>query len=328
MISHLYKSGTRARLDENCISTAQYKLAYTGVEPLDEGLCGLVTVFHASMDPSNIAFTIEGLTSLATYVTLPYIEAARSGRNLALAFPVLFGILYQSLSMAFIFPLYCLAFVWSGAASFHKHPHTRDSQNLTKVDQAHAEGILFGLFVGYLIPTASMLVLEDPYVTIIWQFFPIWMTVSQFAHLFFRPSSRYPYSGYPTVRATYIILFIVSTSYHIGIVWPRLRDGALLNHLFLPGSIHTHNPATTTLEVGVLELFKRDVAIGFGSVALVTLWLARSIKELVLLVAWHIAATVIVGPGAALAAALLWREALLNGHQPKEADSKREVKSE
>jgi hypothetical protein len=67
------------------------------------------------------------------------------------------------------------------------------------------------------------------------------------------------------------------------------------------------------MEHGVHHLLKWDFAVAFASSILVTLWFARSRRQLILLAAWSTFATPAFGPGAATMGVFLWREASLQG---------------
>ncbi len=190
-----------------------------------------------------------------------------------------------------------------------------------RIDQARAEAALFAVLAGYALPTALMLIFQDPAVTAAWQFFPAWMWLAQAAHLFIRPSSRYNTSGYWTVQATFIFTFTVSAISHIAAVW-AVNDLALLKDLYVP-PIVPPDPATTNLQLATHVFFQWDAIFTMGPSLLGTLWFARNAKQVVLIALWNVIATVVVGPGAALSGVLLWREWALNG-APQEPVSKKE----
>jgi hypothetical protein len=98
--------------------------------------------------------------------------------------------------------------------------------NVCLITQADAEAIVFGIIAlaGAVIPTAAMLVLKDPYVTAIWQIYPVYVTIAHFLHLQIRPASQYSQSGYRIIQALFIGCFIISSSTHISIVWPIIND--------------------------------------------------------------------------------------------------------
>ncbi|GLB35146.1 hypothetical protein LshimejAT787_0207110 [Lyophyllum shimeji] len=69
----------------------------------------------------------------------------------------------------------------------------------------------------------------------------------------------------------------------------------------------------TSAGIRALNLLKWDLALGFGSSILATLWFASNLKQIIALFAWNVIATPVLGPGAALTGAALWREASLQG---------------
>lgn len=312
MVTHFLTSGTDVKLAAQCslspLTIPNYFLPYTGFGPLDGHICALVTFFQVMMEEPTLPFFAEFFVSFATLATIPYIEAARNGCSAALSLPLIVGLAYQSIPVGFIMPLYWLIFIWTGSSSLHKRIQGADA----KIDHGHAEGILFALVIAYLIPTAGMMSLDDAYVTAIWHGFPILMTVADFGHRLFRPSSD---SGYKTVRATYIILFVITSSYHISIVWPTFRDYATFKHLFIP-SVRPLDPSATPLELGILNFLKWDAAGAYVSSILATFWFSRNMREFLVIALWCTVAVPVVGPGATIAGVFLWRETVLERQEP------------
>jgi hypothetical protein len=147
IFGHAMLSGTGKKLEAQCTSpsASRFVLQYTGVYAIDYQLCGLVACFHALMVPSNHPFNVNLLSGLAPLAAIPAIESARQKHHALLEIHVVLALIYQRMTAAAILPWYWLIFVTTGAASC---PRGRG----TKVDQAHAEAILFSLFVGYVIP--------------------------------------------------------------------------------------------------------------------------------------------------------------------------------
>jgi len=162
--------------------------------------------------------------------------------------------------------------------------------------------VVFGIVVGAVIPSAGMLALNDPYVTAIWQFFPIYILVAQCTHLLFRPSSRYSHSGHQTIRGLYIATFVLCSSIHIATIWPSIGDLQTVRRVFLPSVAMPQQ----TMEHKVHHLLKWDLAVAFISSTLVTFWFASSRKQLASLVAWSVFAIPVFGPGAAMMGAFFW----------------------
>jgi hypothetical protein len=217
------------------------------------------------------------------------------------------GLIYQIQGAGFTFPLFWLALILSG--------HTRLNRVAARIDQARAEAALFAVLAGFVLPTALMLILQDPVVTAAWQFFPAWMWVTQAVHVFIRPSSRYNTSGYWTVQATFIFTFISSAISHIAAIL-AIMDLTLLRDLYVP-PIVPPDPATINLQLATHVFFQWDAVFTMGSSLLGTLWFARNAKQVVLITLWNVIATVVVGPGAAVSGVLLWREWALNGEEPE-----------
>ena len=251
-----------------------------------------------------------------TPVALTFVEAARSGRSTLLAFPLIAGLFYQIQSAGLVFPLFWLALILSG--------HARLDHVAARIDRARAEATLFAVLAGYALPTALMLILQDPMVTAAWYLLPAWMWIAQAAYIFVRPSSssssRYNTSGYRAVQTTFIFTFITSAISHISVIW-AVKDVTLLRGLYVPPIVPV-DPATTDLKLAVRVTLQWDNVFTLGSSLLGTLWFARNAKQTVLIALWNVVATVVVGPGAAVSGVLLWREWALNGRAREEVKNK------
>ena len=213
----------------------------------------------------------------------------------------------QVQSAASTFPLFWLALILVG--------HTRMDPVAARIDQPKAEAALFAVLTGYVLPTALMLILQDPFTTAAWQFLPAYMWMARAAYIYICPSSRYGTSGYWAVQATFIFTFIVSAATHIPAML-AVKDLTLFRDLYLP-PIVAPDPATINLEAVVHETLQWDGIIVYSTNLLGTLWFARNAKQVISIMLWNVIATVIVGPGAALSGVLLWREWALNGAPEK-----------
>lgn len=159
----------------------------------------------------------------------------------------------------------------------------------------------------------AMLVMENPNITAIWPGFPLWMLIAQHAHLLFRPSSRYPESGYRTVQATYIFLFLFSAIPHIYFTSTTIIAGdyARFQSLYVP-SLAVPD-ASLSVSAAMLDVMQWDLIFVFASAILASLWTAKSTTHFFRMVLWFGAAGLAFGPGAAIAGAFAWREGVLNG---------------
>ncbi|KAH9981490.1 hypothetical protein BGW80DRAFT_1454357 [Lactifluus volemus] len=312
MFGHLTKSGGFALINAQCLpNTGPYSIHYTGIEQLDSVLCIPVTFFHASFDPDTLFFFIDFVASWATPIALTFIEAARHGCSAIVGFPLILGLFYKTRGAGVAFPLFWLTLILSG--------HTRMDRAAARIDQARAEATLFGMLVGFALPSALLFTLQDPIVTVLWQFFPSWIWMARTAYLSFRPSPRSHTSGYGTVQATF-----ASPSYYPQS--PTLRlFGLQERYRIAKGSLRATNlpPRSCNHQssTSYTHVFAMGCYIHLGSSLLGTLWFASNIKQVAFIVLWNVVATVIVGPGAAVSGVLLWREWRLNG-PPVDASKK------
>ncbi|KAF8503752.1 hypothetical protein F5888DRAFT_1800038 [Russula emetica] len=315
LLGNFNRSGGTALLRSQCPpNSGPYNIRYVGLGPIDYVLCFFVTVYQSSLDPTIFPFTADFLVSLSGPIACTFVEAARSGRSTLLAFPAIMGLIYQFQGVGFTFPLFWLALILFG--------HTRLDRVAARIDQARAEATLFAVLAGYALPTALMLILQGPFMTAAWTFFPAWMWMARAAHLFIRPSSRYNTSGYWTIQTTFIFTFISSAISHIAAIW-AVNDLRLLRDLYVP-PIVTPDPSITNLQLAMHVTSQWDIVFTLGSSLLGTLWFARNAKQVVLIALWNVIASVVVGPSAAMSGVLLWREWVLNGAPEEPEVSKKE----
>ncbi|KAH9079222.1 hypothetical protein EDB83DRAFT_2341471 [Lactarius deliciosus] len=308
LIGHVTKSGAGALLLAQCPpNPGPYNIRYTRLGPVDGLLCILVAFFQSNFDSEYLPFSADFLASLSSFVALTFVESTRSGRSIILAFPATMGLFYQTQGAGFFFPLFWLAFILSG--------HTRMSPVAARIDQANAEATLFAVLIGFAVPTALLVALQDPVVTALWNFFPFWMWLAQRGHLFIRPSSRFHTSGYWTVQATFIFTFISSAISHVS------DNLVLLKSLYLP-PISPPDPTTTSLRLATHVFLQWDYVFTMVSGLIGALWFASNVGQAAAIALWNVIATMVVGPGAAMSGVLIWREWKLNGASGE--DSKKE----
>ena len=60
-----------------------------------------------------------------------------------------------------------------------------------KINQANAKAVLLAVLIGFTVPSALLLTMQDPTVTALWNIFPFWMWLAQMGHLFLRPSLQF-----------------------------------------------------------------------------------------------------------------------------------------
>ena len=302
---HFTKAGGFTLLGGQCPpNPGPYNIRYSGLAPVDTFLCVLVTFFQSNMASETFPFTADFMVSWSPFVALTFVESTRSGRPTILAFPATLGLFYQTQGAGVVFPLYWLALILFGNASM--------SPAAARIDQAKAEATLFAILIGFAVPSALLLTLQDPTVTALWNFFPLGMWLAQTCHFFFRPSSRFHTSGYWTVQATYTFTFIFSAIAHVTVFWFAKDNLLFLKSLYIP-PIASLDPTKTTIQLATHVFLQWDYAFTMGSGLIASLWFASNFRQVASVALWNLIATMVVGPGAAMSGVLLWREWKLNG---------------
>lgn len=258
--------------------------------------------------PDATFFTSSFAVWFAPICFFILVEAARPRQCLMLTSSMVVGILYQVGTAGAITSLYWLVFV---LFSNYRTTDTTRTQPLAKgiPTKAHAEAITFGFLAGAVIPTIALLNMQDPYVTVLWQPFPIYVAVFYHLHLLFRTPSNHATSGFPLIQAMYIIIFVLASSFHFATIWPRFGDWEILKTLFVP-SIDPVPQVTDSASIAAaaLHLLQYDAIFSVGSSMVGTLWFASSFTQALRVVVWYIISVPVCGPSAALATVFLWRE--------------------
>jgi hypothetical protein len=299
----LLNTGLAEFISSSCTpekSLAQ-QLTCTGIPAIDSMLCGFVAFFHTAMEPSALPLTNAVLFNVSCVPVFLFIEASRQGRSGLLSSTVatVIMLLCQLGTGGVVLPLYWLAFITVDQAI-----------KPGKVDQAHAEATFFAFIAGYFIPTSVMIYLKDPFVTLLWQAFPLWMLIAQRFHLLLRSPSKAPQPGTRTIQGLYLFICAIAAVSHLTIVWPNRADWNALAEALLP-QVHAKGVAIP-YELAAKAFLQWDGVFIYLSSMVAALWFARDIVEMLVLVSWFITAGTTMGPGAALAAVYAWREDMLN----------------
>ncbi|KIY67297.1 hypothetical protein CYLTODRAFT_422633 [Cylindrobasidium torrendii FP15055 ss-10] len=291
-----------------CTPSSQYYMPITsGALPgFDATLCNIVTIFHLLLDvdgPRKFTGYFLG-TCIPPFIVFMCFESSRNGYRFFGSFAQLFfGIIAQFVTIAAISPWYLLAF-----AIYNR-------KNTAPISQAHAQSSVFGTSIGWVIPTIMMVNKDtvDGGVTAIFQFAPLLTFLGQTAHQLVRPPPKAEWkSGNAIVVGTYILIFIAASSYHFAFLY-ELGTVEAIRELF------GIDFGFTTAAGGSLLLFQVDFYMSSAAYLLSTLWFAESVAQVVMLAAWALIGSVIVGPGAAFAASALWRETKLGKRRAKAA---------
>ncbi|RDW68949.1 uncharacterized protein DSM5745_08709 [Aspergillus mulundensis] len=175
-------------------SDASLRQTYTGIAPLDRLLTILVIFFWPLTDGSNLSLVIHSIGFSGTFGSawvLITLESWRRGNAWKLvAFPMVFGLVAQAMTIAFAAPLYFAVQLFSSATAV-----IPTAENV-RVPRAVLKAIPLVFVVGYMVPTGLMLIPVSDNVTpdlkqvliALWQPWPAYVSILlTFAHLAFSP---------------------------------------------------------------------------------------------------------------------------------------------
>jgi len=275
-------------------------------------LCVPVMAFLAPADlflkPDSVSWPYfqYSMVIFAPLYLLIQVEAVRNNRPLILSAPLIIGTVLAALTAGLIMPLYCFAFVLSGSASLQIWSTEYDDE--FAVNRKDAEAVAFGVIVGYVMPSIALAVFHDLLTFVLWFGFQGYMSALQTTWRIGRSDT--PQVDTTIVKGLYALTFVVTSITHIVHVLSRIHDIQLLKGFFLP-PLSALEPSPTLSPTWDLDLFQWDVVLSLLAVMVATLWFAKDGKQRSMLLIWHVAATMTVGPSASVCGALLWREICL-----------------
>ncbi|KAL4790505.1 hypothetical protein BDV19DRAFT_333247 [Aspergillus venezuelensis] len=137
-------------------SDAPLRKVYTGVELLDEVLTLLTVFFWPTTDGSNVSLLMHSICfsgTLGSAWVLVSLEAWRKGNAWkVVAFPMVFGLAAQVLTFAFATPLYCTLQLLTSVTA------VKPTAENIRVSRAVLNAIPIVFFIGYMVPTAALLI--------------------------------------------------------------------------------------------------------------------------------------------------------------------------
>ncbi|KAH6871121.1 hypothetical protein BKA70DRAFT_1356703 [Coprinopsis sp. MPI-PUGE-AT-0042] len=239
-------------------------------------------------------------------------SASRARRSTLVGYPTLCGL---------AIPLYWLTFfALNNPRDMHprvekkppseKKSSTPQATSSYKISQAQAEAVLFGLVVGAAVPFLRHDVLQERS--------PLRCHLANLSHLHGRrirhspplrtlgqsktnPESPSAKSGRSLVQTSFMVYFVGSSLLHLAMRSPGRIKGA-------PRPFTHPLAVDTPTALKTVEFLKWDYTLAVTSTMAATLWFARSFTELLAMIVWYAAGTVVEGPCAALAVVFLWRE--------------------
>ncbi|CAA7267945.1 unnamed protein product [Cyclocybe aegerita] len=226
--------------------------------------------------PARIPFIQYFVGVGIPYALFSVLEGHRKNQTRILSYPVIWLLLTQFVSYGATYPVYCLLFVMTGGVTkTHKHDASSSSR-------AQAESFGFGIFMGGVIPSCAMFIVDEPFMTYIWQCYPAFIALAQAAYLRFRESAN-SRSGYSTIRALHILVFLTAASSHILILCPYKGHTKDLIKYFVPST--TPPSSSTSIDFAVLHFLKWGFVLGYTAFALAMFWYVETVQEFIAVVA-------------------------------------------
>ncbi|KAG8851391.1 hypothetical protein FRB96_009228 [Tulasnella sp. 330] len=315
-VLHAHLSGSEGSL---ALEMNGVKYSSTGIGPIDTIMDILVTFFTHSVTPGSMirTFGYEFWANLAIFVAILETEAVRTGASAWLKWTAIWGVLYQIAGGGMIVPIYNMVFL-----SLYPSPTSRGSA----ITAAGSNGVLFGLLFGYAPSIIGMYALATPREFALFQFMPIYVGVLRYIYISITGSSNgkpltknQTTEGYHATLRNFILLSIVSSFIHIRyVLLPIISHPTPMAYFeaFYVPSISIPSPAVTTAATAVHHFLQWDYILILGPTFLAGIWDFDIIKK-VQLTAWFIQASVVLGPGAALAGVWAYREKVMQEYRMK-----------
>jgi len=317
-------------------SSKAYVRSYTFISSVDHGICHLIAFFHLLLDspfhdPRKFVSYLFG-TGLPCII-VPLIEAYRyrGKQHWLLRYPTFWLMLAQIVTLGIMSTIYWPLLLISRAQSSEAEEGNRrtnsEAKNSRKTDlgtgkiakligPVQAEGLIFGLALGFVLPSVATVLHNDPFTTWAWQFYPVFVALARVAYVSLRAphtdsENRTTETVKPyrqnAIHTFYIASFLIASVTHILFIWPLLQRSdwkvQLVDFLIplIPSagahpSRHAHN------------FLKWDYALGYGSIAVGLLWSARNFGQVVTMLLWYALAIPAFGMGGAVMGILAWRD--------------------
>ncbi|EFI28115.1 hypothetical protein CC1G_14142 [Coprinopsis cinerea okayama7 len=285
-----------------------FRLRYTGILHIDQLLCTLVSFFQPALDPSPLPVLKYFLGTHGPLVLIPLVESKRRGSRFPVRAAMVMWGLYQLITIGVGSPWYWLGFI------LHSNHNTSKSFDMQALPRSKAKAVVASFITGSVLPFAAMMFSHDPWATAAWQVFPLltWISDVVFSRVFSTPEGAVVRrSGTGIIGRVYGIVFVVSAVTHVKYA-QSLRLWELSSQV----------SPTTSIRDGVDMFLKWDLLFGYGTFMLGSCWFATTRKELALVIVWNIMGTIVVGPGAVLAATSIWRECRVDGLNVDQAKEK------
>jgi hypothetical protein len=310
---HWALSGANDQVVEICSPSVvdTFSKSYgTGVRGVDQVLCQFNETFQALLSGKAKDTTTVFFWTMPVIVFASLLESTRTDRPIVASYPLIFGILYQTMTGGFVISAFWGLFLWSlrpgsgtGSAKLARAPITR----------ANAEAALTAVVLGYYAPTTWMIMTKSPLAVVLWQPFTVYMSIIQ--HLVYRIRSqdhrRANELGLSIVRAGFMITSTISTISYIAAVMPNISETIVMDFLQWLPSLSIPEPSTTTIASAALQLIQYDAAMSLASSILAAILLLPIRKDQAFAAETTPMLLVVAGPGVIIGGLWVLREEFL-----------------
>ncbi|CAI7666133.1 unnamed protein product [Penicillium palitans] len=309
---------------------------YTGIGAVDLILKVIVTIFLPAVanfsTPEQPLQVLYFLVSMMPIIAIWTVEGFRPRNKWTLlATPSLWAVLYQLRGIGLIAPFYYASSTYISSGMLYFSPSTRT------LPESTARALLPAMILGFVVPTIMLFFpLADAMHTrqifiALWQPAPVYVVILTqiFSHVLKSIGSSTPAKtdsaavesksnrDIPHLQTLYAVLGGVSACFHVALLlsWAALGTN-FVTRAFIPSAAFAQ---VATIADGVFIFFQND----FLLVAAATLlWCLASVWDLYRLgvsnVSWQVAlaslilGSVVIGPGATVAAVWYWREGVMS----------------
>jgi hypothetical protein len=318
----LDRSGGQAIIDATCppvVAEVYIQRYAAGIKGLGTMLCGLDSFFKQSLEDPVKDLTLIFLMNgpIVSYVLL--LESGREDRPYVASLPLIAGLLTQVITGGLAATLYWMFFLAQVFIS-----GTR--QALKPVSRVQAEAALLGVLVGYMIPTAWMIMNKNTPAIMYWQPFPIYCSLVQNGWLWFKRNEKFKV-GVDLVQLSLLILSGLGAITWIYLLLPHLSKFILLDLWSWLPSWAIPDSETNNLTKTVLHALQYDAIWMFAATILAGIYLMDDKNDVFYAVQTLPGLVAIFGPAALIGGIWVFREMQLTiRDQPLEPKFKKEKK--
>lgn len=300
---HLDASGGQKLLEGSCppsVVSAYAQKYGVGINAVDSMLCALDTLFRASLVDPTKDFTVVLMLNAPMVLFVMLLESARSDKPYVAYAPLVFGILTQTITGAISTSLFWTLFTVQAC-------YGGSRKGRAPISRTGVESAFLGVIIGYLIPTAWMMLTGSSLAIVLWNPFPIYVSIIQNGWLWYR-SKAPTKAGLGLAQWALLFFSILGSITWIYTLLPYVSWNFMLDlYGYLP-SASIPDPQTTTLQSAVLHMLQYDAIWMFASTLIAAVFLSEDKGDAFFALQTMPALVLLCGPAAVLGGLWIFRE--------------------